>query len=115
MDIQTANTVKDFILQNPEALFGLVLPVFIDIFNREVPKERETERFLVTLFVCFVTAVFFNLNEILINSWAGALASFGIIFTESQAVYKLYFKESVLRSKLIERMYASEEIETSVG
>lgn len=119
MDTQTLLTIKDLFMQNPAAVVGLAMPPLIDILNKDIAPEKQTERFLSTFAICFCVAAIFNLNNIMVNSWGAVFTSFGLIFTESQLVYKTYFKDSYLRSKLLERVYDPKpelyEIENAVG
>lgn len=105
MDINTLISFKDFVTTNPGLVIGFVLPPLIDVLNKDIPADRETERTLATLTVCFAVAFLFNFNKVMLNSWTNIGISFPIIFTESYGVYKLYFKNSFLRSKLLEKLY----------
>jgi hypothetical protein len=109
MDIQTLTVFKDLFMQNPAAVVGIIMPPLIDILNKDIPKEREVSRFIATFAICFATAIVFDFNKLMYNSWGELLTTVGIIFTESQVIYRLYFKNSYLRSKMLERIYDIDE------
>lgn len=119
MDPLLLISLKDYLIANPQLFIGIILPPLIDIFGKEVNPEAEKQKFLVSLVVCLSVAVLLNVGQIMLNSWDEVFISLGLIFTQSQAVYKLYFKNSYLRSKLLERVYDYEDpkeaIEIEVG
>ena len=90
-------------LYAPE-LIGVLLPPVIEILNRDIPQEKQKERFLATLAICFVVALLLKWNSLVLGNVEQLLVSFGLIFTESQAVYRLYFKDSYFRAKLKARL-----------
>lgn len=109
MDSQSFNALGNFFVQNPSLFVGFILPPIIDLLNKDIPKERETERFLATGAICLAIAAIFNVHQIMTNSWGQLATSFALIFTQSQAAYKLYFKNSALRSKLLDRITSPDD------
>lgn len=100
-----------FFVNNAPALVGLILPVFVDVLNRDV--HDETERFWVTVLLCVMAAGLLHWRELVDSSPEKFALWIGLIFTESQVMYRLYFKDSWLRSK-ISRATEEEGSETSV-
>lgn len=95
-----------FIIDNHAMLAGFILPPFVDWLNREVPDE--TERFIVTLIACAFLAVLFKWDSLLFGNPEAVAATIGVIFLESQLIFKLYFKDSWLRSKLYKQFTGAE-------
>ncbi len=93
-------------------LIGTVLPPLIEVLNKDIPHEKNitlgvgkvkiemNERFLATLAICLSAAAVINAKAIQAGSVEQLLASFALIFTESQTVYKLYFENSGLREQI---------------
>lgn len=86
-----------FVVNNAEILIGIVMIFLIDYLNKDVKSERG--RFFIAGFACVVASLFINFNEILYGSPEQVLTSATLIFAESQAVFKLYFKDSWARWK----------------
>lgn len=80
---------------------GIVLPPLIDYLNKSVLTDEE--KTLVTVFLCFLVAVIFDWNLIQQATWNDALAVLklaGVFVAEAMTVYKLYWKNSVIRQVL---------------
>ena len=88
-------------------LVGVLMPPLIEILNKDIPEEKTTERFMASLALCFVVALVLRWNELMIGSAEQVLTTFGLIFTESQIVYKTYFKDSFIRAKIKEKFQPS--------
>lgn len=100
MNNQSLVTLLNLVISNAPNLVGVVLPVLIDVLNKNLAPDKDKERFFVSAGVCLVVAVILKWNSLTYGSSEALLASFTLIFTESQIVYKLYFKDSFLRDKL---------------
>ena len=93
-------------------LIGFILPPIIEVLNKDIPADKMMtfkflkfsfeveEKFMATLAICLSAAAILNASNIAVGNVEQVVASFGIIFTESQAVYRLYFKDSWLRDKI---------------
>lgn len=92
-------------------LVGIVMPPIIEILNKDIAKEKTTERFLASMAICFVVALILKWNSLMAGSPEQLIASFGIIFTESQVVYNIYFKKSFIKEKINEKFAPSKEEE----
>jgi hypothetical protein len=92
----------NLVIENAPYLVGFILPPFIEILNREVPSK--IGRHTVSLLVCLVVAIVLHWHKIESGSPEQVAAIAGVIFTESNTVYKYYFENSwnreVLREKL---------------
>lgn len=84
-----------FIVNNAQELVGIALPLVVEFLNRDVHKEGE--RFVVTVVTCVVAAIALKWQELTYGSPEAVLTSASVIFLQSQAVFKLYFKDSNLR------------------
>jgi hypothetical protein len=89
-----------FSAYSPDMLAVLVLPPLTDVLNTQVPDDNEWQKFLVSVVACFFIAAIVNWHTIMFGSPQELLTSFGLIFTASQALFKLYFKDSLFRNKL---------------
>lgn len=85
-------------------LIGVVLPPFIHILNKKLEYESDSSRFIISIMICFVVAFILKGNSLQHGSIEEMQLSFGLIFAESQAVYKLYFQDSWLKSKIDQRL-----------
>ena len=90
----------NYIVTNASYLVGLVLPVIVEVLNKDVKGSRE--RFFITIFVCIFAGSLLHYRELLYGSMEDVATSIGIIFAESQLVFKLYFEKSWLRWKIQE-------------
>lgn len=88
---------------------GIVLPPVVDFINKDVHNDQE--RFIVTILVCLGVATILKWDAITYGTPEEILATAGIIFAESQAVFKLYFKCSTLRAKIQAKLGISPTVE----
>ncbi len=88
---------------------GILLPPIIQVINKDIPQEREKERFWASVVICFAVAILLKWNDLLYGSPESVLTSAGIIFAESQIVFKTYFKDSWLQDKIKERFPGGSE------
>lgn len=98
MDTASATGIIGVIFSNAPDLIGIVIPVLISYLNREVVSGKE--RFIVTIMTCLGASTILNWQNLVYGSPEQVLISAGIIFTESQVVYKMYFEKSVLNLKI---------------
>lgn len=84
-------------------LVGVLLPPVIEIVNKNLPEDASTKKFLSAMAICFMAALLLKWNSLMAGSLDQLLASFGLIFTESQVVYRLYFKDSFIKVKINEK------------
>lgn len=95
--------MQEFAVIVPQ-LSGFILPPIIEILNKDVTDDRY--RFIVSMLICLVVAFFVKFDSINTGNYSDLVTSFGIIFAESQVVFKLYFKESFLRTVMIDRLHS---------
>lgn len=81
---------------------GLAMPPIIDIINKDVKNSKE--RFFVTLLVCITAGLVLRWNDLTAGNTEELLGAMGVIFMESQAVYRLYFKNSNARSMIATKL-----------
>jgi hypothetical protein len=94
-----------FIVSHAPELVGVLMPPIIDILSKDVKKENE--RFIVTLLITFGAALLLKWDTLSYGNPDQLITSFGIIFAESQVVFKLYFKDSWAREKMFQFLIAS--------
>jgi hypothetical protein len=87
-----------FIIQNGQQLVGFILPPVVDYLSKDVHKEEE--RTIVSFMVCALVAFILNWDKITMGNAGEIATSLGLIYMQSQFVFKLYFKRSRLRNKL---------------
>jgi len=101
------NYISWFLTTYGGQLVGFVLPPVVTLLNRDVTDSRA--KFLVALFVCLVASAVLDFGKLAEGTaWSGVeavTATMILLFTESQVVYRLYFKGSVLEAK-VEKMIA---------
>jgi hypothetical protein len=78
---------------------GFFLPLLIQILNVRV--HREVERYCISVIVCVLIAGLMHWHDIAFGNPGRALLSLGILFTESNLLYTLYFSRSGMRAGLI--------------
>lgn len=98
MELVTA--LLHFISAHSIELVGVILPPIVDIVNKDIKSDEE--RYLVTLLICLLTGAIMKWESLVVGSPGEALKSAGIVFFESQTVFKLYFKNSYLRARIQE-------------
>lgn len=86
---------------------GFLMPVVVEVLNRDVPND--TERFIVSLLVCAVAAALLNIEALQYANIEDLIASFALVFAQSQVMYRLYFKNSFVRAKLDARLQVVRE------
>lgn len=105
--------IVQFFISHSADLLGIILPPLVDFVNKDVPDEKE--RMLVTILVCLGAAVFTKYNSLATGDPATFMASLALIFSESQIVFKLYFKNSYVREKIQERIQEKNATVVEVG
>lgn len=91
-----------YAVTNADKIVGFGIPVIVEVLNKNVYGARE--KFLVTVSVCVLAAILLNFKTLLYGTPDELIISAGIIFTESQVVYKLYFERSVMRQKIQDKI-----------
>jgi hypothetical protein len=123
MDLQPLLSLRDFVLQNPTAVVGFLMPFIIEVLNKNISPEsnyiyikplgrtfildEDFKKSLAAFVVCLAVAVLFELKALQWGNFGALAISFGIIYAESQAVFKLYFRNSYFRAKLLESLYGN--------
>ena len=83
-------------------LAGFALPFIVDFVNKNFSSS--SVRFIITFLSCIGVAALLNMEKLQSGDWGELLGKIGLIFTESQIVYHLYWKESHLRFKTFGEM-----------
>ena len=81
-----------------EVLIGAVAPVLIEFVNRYIKSTNG--KFIVSLLLPLIGGVALNFKELKMGDVESILASGTVMFTSAQAVYKLYFRDSVLQKRI---------------
>lgn len=83
-------------------LIGFLIPPLVTVVNQKITNSKV--KFMMTMLVCFVVAGLLNIQKLATsNSWVDIeafLNSLLLMFSESQVVYRLYFKGSTLEAKI---------------
>jgi hypothetical protein len=101
--------IANFVVNNATSLVGFMMPMVVELLAKDVHDEKE--RVYASMILCLLAAVLLHWKELIVNLDSGVfifLADlfkwFGIIFAESQVVFKLYFKNSSLRDLVNEKI-----------
>ena len=78
-----------------EIVIGAVLPFFIDLINKYVKSGNW--KYVISLVISLVVGAVLSYQDL---SLANVLASGAIVFAAAQTVYKTYYGDSQLRTKL---------------
>lgn len=81
-----------------QALVGQVLPPLTDIINKNVPNSKI--RFLASILISAIIAIVFNYQQLMFGNLEQTLTSFLLIWTSSQAAYKLYYEGSKYQDQI---------------
>ncbi len=96
------NALILFVGQNAPQLVGLLLPPVATVLNQAVTDHRA--KFIITFMLCVFVSVLLNIQKIItgdaMSSVEALSQSILLVFTESQAVYRLYFKGSALEGHI---------------
>ena len=79
-------------------IIGFILPPIIDLINTRVANTQI--RFWISMAVCVVFAFAANIEEFASLDWNTILGKIGLVFTESQIIYKVYWEKSTAREKI---------------
>ena len=91
-----------YTIANMQDLVGFALPFIVDVINKKFPDSPV--RFIIVLLSCIGAATLLNLDKLQSGDWGEILGKVGIIFTESQIIYHLYWKDSQARFKVFGAM-----------
>jgi len=105
-------TLSNALIENAPFLVGVVMPPIVELLNRDV--KSETERYIVSVLLCFLAAILLHWREVEVGSPETVLAYATLIFMESQTVYRLYFKKSRIRGLMHEKLDIRREEESPV-
>ena len=83
-------------------LVGFALPFIVDFVTKKTSSS--VIRFVITVLSCVGAATLLNLDKLQSGEIGEILGKTGIIFTESQVVYRLYWKDSHARFKVFGEM-----------
>lgn len=81
-------------------LTGFVLPPLVDFINKDVKSDNT--KFIISMVVCALWAILLDWNQLQSGTVTDTqlIQDAGLIWIESQALFKLYFQNSWLRGKL---------------
>jgi hypothetical protein len=88
---------QQLVLYSPY-LVGVILPPFIEVLNKDVTDHNE--QVIVTVLTCVLAATLLHWTELTTWSVDAFFGNLAIIIGESQVVYAMYWKNSVLKTKL---------------
>jgi hypothetical protein len=91
------------VVDNAPYLVGFFMPPLVDVLNRDI--KDETERFIVSTLLCAIAAFIIQYPSLRLGSVEGFAGTIALLFTESQTIFKLYFKQSALRGQLLTKIY----------
>jgi hypothetical protein len=81
-------------------LVGFVVPVFVEFINKNI--KNDNARFIMTILVCLIVSALLKLQSLSMGSVDNFFQSAILIFSESQIIFKLYFKDSYVRMRIQE-------------
>lgn len=92
--LELSQAIKD----NGPYLVGFIMPLVVEVLNKDIKKEEE--RYIVAVLACFLIAVALHWNDIASGEPGRFVTYVGLIFLESNTLFKLYFANSGLRGKI---------------
>lgn len=98
------------VIQNAPNLVGFVLPPIVEVINKDAHTDEE--RYILAFLVCLGAAGLLHGNDLIVGKPDLFVSSLSVIFLESNALYKLYFAKSALRSNI--RTYIQDPPESEV-
>lgn len=81
-----------------EALIGAVMPVIIEFVAKYIKSTNG--KFIASLLLPLLAGTIINWENLSVGNVEAILGSGAVIFAAAQAVYKLYFRDSVLQRKI---------------
>lgn len=81
-----------------EIIVGGVLPPLIDLINKYITNSMA--RFWVSILICLIVGVILNLGQL---DFQNVLQTGAIVFASAQTIYKTYWKESNVRTLVLEK------------
>ncbi len=92
----------NFVGENAHQLIGFLLPPFVTVLNTQVSDSRA--KFFMSIFVCLFVALLMNVQKLVTGTtWESVDSIFTsamLVFSESQVVYRLYFKGSAVEAHI---------------
>lgn len=79
---------------------GFILPPVVDLINTYVPNKKL--RFWIALFVCSVLGYLVNIEKI--KTLEDLALNAGLIFTQAQITYSMYWDKSDVRYEMQNKM-----------
>lgn len=77
------------LITNAPHVVGFVMPYAVRYISRDIKKERERQ--MLSFLVCFFAALLLHWKELAYGEPVLFAAYIGLIFTESNMMFKLYF------------------------
>ena len=79
---------------------GFLLPPVMDYIGKDVKDDNE--RFLAILLLCFIYTCLIDFQDIKYGNLSALVLSMTFIFTQTQVMFKLYWKKSTKRTALMD-------------
>lgn len=108
--LDLVTSLGSLVVNNSVELLGFILPPVVQILNKDVHTERE--RFIVSLIICLMSALVVKWNELITGDTEDMMVYAMLIWTESQVIYRMYFKTSAIQQRIQEKL--NPVVETSI-
>lgn len=86
------------IVDHAPVLVGVIMPPIVEVLAKDI--KNESERLIFTFILCFLVAGILQWKTLSGTTPEEVFLWMGLVFMESQAVFKLYFKDSNTRNKI---------------
>lgn len=96
MDFLTYNW--QFLVNNAPYLSGIFFPAFITFLKKDIPGDKD--RFILSVVAVVFWSFILKWDSLAYGDGKDFGLLLGTVFLESQAVYRLYFKDSIIEEKL---------------
>ena len=87
-----------------EKLLGFLMPFVVDFINKKFSIDNSKVKFSITIGLSFIIAGLFHLQELQFGDVDEFYKTAGVLFGESQLIYKMWFEKSQMRKKILKAL-----------
>lgn len=111
MDLTSLTNV---ITQYAPYTVGVILPPFISLILKDIPKDKDRTRTIFTVIICSLVAAALNLSKLQAGNPDAFFTSAVTIFSEAHIVYKTYFNNSYINGVINSTTSVSNQSQTAL-
>ena len=81
---------------------GLIMPAIIEFVNKKVGAGKDWIKWIIAFVSCLIVGILTTIfvEQVDITNWSDLFTNVSAVFIASQAVYNLYWRDSLLQKRI---------------